>query len=215
MHAKIEYTGAWMPSDARFDEDAGRRLATWVMDNDWGRDHDGHIIITPTMSNSISEPPILAALADGVPWVSPRADHEARGIPVVAAWPTEETLAYCVRRAHNTSLVVFEWGIVPSVHGWAAAVGAFNAETGEATPKLEPALHDVFVMLLFDDDYLREGPKKGKHRELTQNRLSQLHAAGLNQDFVVTYCIALGYRGDVKLLREHCNEAGIVKKWNL
>jgi hypothetical protein len=213
MHAKIEYTGAWMPFDARFDEDAGSRLATWVMDN-WERDYDQHVIITPqTTNNSISEPPILAALADGAPWVSPRTDHENWGIPVVAAWPSEETLAYCVQRAHNTSLVVFEWANVPTVRGWATAVQAFNAETGEATPKLEPALHDVFVMLLFDDDYLREGAKRGRHRELTQGRLGQLRAAGLDQDFVVTYCIAMGYRGDIKRLREHCNEAGIPKKW--
>lgn len=71
----------------------------------------------------------------------------------------------------------------------------------------------MFVSLLFDDDYLREGAKKGRHRDLTQSRLSQLHAAGLDQDFVVTYCIALGYRGDVKRLREHCGVAGISKIW--
>jgi hypothetical protein len=45
--------------------------------------------------------------------------------------------------------------------------------------------------------------------------LSQFRDAGLDQDFVVTYCIALGYSGDTKRLREHCNEAGIPKKWKL
>jgi hypothetical protein len=203
-----------MPSDARFEEDAGSRPASWVVDN-FGR-YDEHVVITPQItSNSISEPPILAALAEGVPWVSPRTDHESWGCPVVAAWPTEETLAYCVGRAAKSSLVVFEWGQVPSVRGWASAVQAFDAQTGEATPALEPALHEVFVALLFDD-HLGEGAKKGRHRDLTQARLAEFfRAAELDQDFIVTYCIALGYSGDMKRLREHCNEAGIRKKWDL
>lgn len=123
MHAKIEYSGAWMPSDARFDEMAGSRLAAWVDDN-WEEDYDERVIITPQIaSNSISNPPVLAAIAEGAPWVSPRTDRGERGGPVVAAWPTEESLAYCVNRAHKSSLIVFEWGVVPSVLGWATAVG--------------------------------------------------------------------------------------------
>jgi hypothetical protein len=81
-------------------------------------------------------------------------------------------------------------------------------------PALEPALHEVFVALLFDD-HLGEGAKKGRHRDLTQARLAEFRAAELDQDFIVTYCMALGYSGDMKRLREHCNEAGIRKKWDL
>jgi len=215
MRARIEYTGAWMPSGARFDEDAGSRLASWVVDDNWDR-YDDHVIVTPQMNNSISEPPILAALAENVSWVSPRTDRrESWGCPVVAAWPTEETLAYCVRRATKSSLLVFEWGQAPSVRGWASAVQAFDSQTGEPTPGLEPALHEVFVALLYDDEYLREGAKKGPHRDLTQRRLGQLHAAGLDQDFIVTYCIALGFSGDMPRLRQHCDAAGIRKIWDL
>ena len=129
----------------------------------------------------------------------------------MAAWPTEEMLAECVARASDSSLVVFEWGKSPAVLGWATAVQAFNAETGQTTPPLAPDVHDVFVDMLFRHDYLYEGAKAGRNRHTVQEYLRQLKSAGLDQDFVVTYLIALGFRGNARRVREHCEVAGIKK----
>ncbi|MBS4730574.1 hypothetical protein MSM1_20375 [Mycobacterium sp. SM1] len=207
MQVKLEHSGAWMPFRARHDDSAANRLATWVAAN-WQDSYDRRIIITPQITNNfINDPDILAELAAGVPWVSPRTDREDRGGPVVAAWPTEETLAYCVQRARNSSLLVFEWGSAPNILGWATAVQAFNAETGESTPPLDAELHDVFKTMLFYDDYLSEGAKRGRHRDITQQRIRRLKDAGLNADFIVTYCIALGFTRDTRRLREHYRAA--------
>ena len=211
MQITLNHTGAWMPFDVLHDSDASARLAGWIADN-WKSNFDDRVIITPQKSgNSVDTTELLRVLADGAPWVSPRTDRGGHGGPVVAAWPTEEMLAHCVTRADNSSLVVFEWGNAPAVLGWATAVQAFNAETGEATPPLSPELHDVFVNMLFRDDYLREGAKAGRHRQITQDYLRELKEAGLDLDFVVTYLIALGYHGDMRRLREHCEVAGIKK----
>jgi hypothetical protein len=211
MHVKLNYTGAWMPFDALHHPAANSRLATWITEN-WQSNFDDRVVITPQISgNSVETTELLSALADGAPWVSPRTDRGARVGPVVAAWPTEETLAHCVRRANNSSLVVLEWGKSPAVLGWATAVQAFNAEAGEPTPPLPSKLHDVFADMLFRDDYLSEGAKAGRHREITQGHLRELKAAGLTQDFIVTYLIALGFHGNMRRLREHCQVAGIKK----
>jgi hypothetical protein len=210
MQVKLNCTGAWMPFNSLHDSAASRRLARWIKDN-WRDTYADRVIVTPQKSgNSVDTTELLHRLADGAPWVTPRTDHSWGG-PTVAAWPTEEMLAHCVARANNSSLVVFEWGKSPAVLGWATAVQAFNAETGDATPPLPSDVHEVFVAMLFDDDYLSEGAKAGRNRDIVQDRLSQLKAAGLDQDFVVTYLIALGLRRDPRRVREHCEVAGIKK----
>jgi hypothetical protein len=60
-------------------------------------------------------------------------------------------------------------------------------------------------------DYLSEGAKAGRNRDTVQDYLRQLKAAGLDQDFVITYLIAMGFRRDTRRVREHCDVAGIKK----
>jgi hypothetical protein len=211
MHVKVDYTGAWMPFDALHEPTASRQLASWIDDN-WRDSYGDRVIMTPQKSsNSVSTTELLQVLADGAPWITPRTDRGGWDGPIVAAWPNEQMLAHCVDRANGNGLVVFEWGKSPAMLGWATAVQAFNAETGETTPPLPPDTHQVFVDMLFRDDYLSEGAKAGRNRDTVQDYLRQLKAAGLDQDFVITYLIALGFRRDTRRVREHCEVAGIKK----
>ncbi len=197
------YNAAWMPFEARPDERAGQRLAKWLNDNE-RRGRSTRIIMTPQKSgNAIDNPPVLAALAETSTWVSARSDGEPWGGPVVAAWPTEESLIKCVSRVGESTLTVFEWGKAPGVLGWATATGAFNAETGEPTPPLEASLHDEFISMLFRDDWLSSPPKSGSDRQYVHEYMRTFGGAGLNDDFVVTYCIALGCTRDPRRIREH------------
>ena len=100
MHVvPVPYNAAWMPFDARLDKANGQRLASWLTANERG-DRSNRVVVTPQKShNYIDDPPVLAALARRSQWVSARSDRVPWGGPVVAAWPTEETLARCVSRA--------------------------------------------------------------------------------------------------------------------
>jgi hypothetical protein len=213
MNINVNYTGAWMPFDSLHDPDASRRLARWIKEN-WQLHgiYGDRVVVTPLKDgNSVETTELLSRLADGAPRVTPRSDPGGWSGPVVCAWPIEETLAYCVHRLRDSSMVVFEWGQSPAILGWATAVGAFNAATGDTTPALPADVHGVFVSLLYREDYLREGAKAGRHRLAVQGGLRELKAAGLDQDFVVTYLIALGYRGDTRRVRDHCDAAGLKK----
>jgi hypothetical protein len=167
--------------DALHDRDASQRLARWIKAN-WRDTYAKRVIVTPRKStNSVDATALLRKLANGAPWVTPRTGHRWGGGPIVAAWPTEEMLDHCVAKAVGNGLVVFEWGKAPAVLGWATAVQAFNAETGETTPPLPPDVRAVFVDMLFRHDYLYEGAKAGAHRHVVQEFLSQLKAAGLTR----------------------------------
>lgn len=160
--------------------------------------------MTPRKSgNAIDDPPVLAALAQRSTWVSARSDNAPWGGPVVAAWPTEESLIKCVSRVGESTLTVFEWGKAPGVLGWATAAGAYNAETGEPTPPLDSELHEEFISMLFRDDLLSSPPRSGRDREAVHEYMRTFQAAGLNDDFVVTYCIALGCTRDPQRIRDH------------
>jgi hypothetical protein len=122
------YNAAWMPFEARPDRAASQRLAKWLKENE-RRGSSKRVIVTPQKGNEIDDPPILAALARSSTWVSARSDNEPWGGPVVAAWPTEESLIKCVSRVGEQTLTAFEWGKAPGLLGWATAAGAYNAET--------------------------------------------------------------------------------------
>ena len=121
---------------------------------------------------------------------------------MVAAWPTEESLIKCVSRVGEQTLTAFEWGKAPGLLGWATAAGAYNAETGEQTPPLDPELHQEFVDLLFLDDLLSSPPKTGRKRASVHESMRVFGDAGLDGDFVATYLIALGCSRDPRRIRE-------------
>lgn len=198
-----KYNAAWMPFEARPDKGASRRLAIWL--NEYERRGGApRVIVTPQKSgNAIDNPPVLAALARNSTWVSARSDNEPWGGPVVAAWPTAESLIKCVSRVGQSTLTVFEWGKAPGVLGWATAANAYNADTDELTPPLDEDLHEEFLSLLFRDDLLSSPPNSGRDRKSVHESMRIFGAAGLNADFVVTYCAALGCTRDPRRIRQH------------
>lgn len=178
-------------------------MAKWLNENE-RRGTVRRVIMTPQKSgNEISDPPVLAALAKGLTWISSRSDHEPWGGPVVAAWPTEESLIKCVSRVGKSTLSVFEWGKAPGVLGWATAAGAYNAQTDEPTPRLDTHVHDDFISMLFRDDLLSSPPRSSRGRESVHEHMRRFRALSLDADFVVTYCAALGCTRDPRRIREH------------
>ncbi|BCI87640.1 hypothetical protein PJK45_02955 [Mycobacterium kansasii] len=208
MYAEVRHRGALLPASARLDAETGKRLAGWINDNvpSLGR----RVVVTPLLSNRVDTPRVAASLAKGAARQNERGNGDAwtwGSGPVVAAWPTERTLQRCVPMAIDQTLIVLDWNSRPPFEGWAAATGAYNAATDKSTPLLDRALHDEFVGMLEWDRELVGSARTGRDRGLPQAHLRALRAAGLDEDFVVTYAIALGYTGDLKRLREHYRAA--------
>lgn len=128
---------------------------------------------------------------------------------VVLAFPKLERLAELSRGLQpGGTVVVFAYGGPPAIDGWMAATGAHDLQTGEATPSLGGDLHDTFTSMLMWEREIGEGAKRGKQRHLVQRPLARLKQAGLDEDFVVTYCAALGlYDHYFDRLREHYQQA--------
>ena len=208
MYAEVRHRGAVLPASARLDAEAGKRLAGWINDNvpSLGR----RVVVTPNLSNRVDTPRVAASLGKGAARQNERGNGDAwtwSSGPVVAAWPTERTLQRCVPMAIDQTLIVLDWNSRPPFDGWVAATGAYNAATDENTPLLDRALHDEFVGMSQWDRELVGSARTGRDRGLPQAHLRALRAAGLDEDFVVTYAIALGYTGDLKRLREHYRAA--------
>lgn len=207
MHAHIAHRGAWLPSEFAHDDAANQRLVTWIKDNVSADEIKNREVVTPRKSDEISSPKVLASLARGA-YRSGSRDHAVyRHGLVVSAWPREPQLQECVGRARDHTLVVFPHGDSLSFEGWATAVGAFNAGTGEATEPLDEELDDEFHGLLYTDRELSSGALRGRERLIPQASMTMFKSAGLDEDFVVTYCIALGYLGDHKNIRNHYRAA--------
>ncbi|WP_212808074.1 MULTISPECIES: hypothetical protein [unclassified Mycolicibacterium] len=207
MHAYIAHRGAWLPSEFMDDDDANRRLAIWIKENIGDDEYRNRVIFTPLKSNETSSPKVLAALARNAPNVASRNPGPHRHGLVVAAWPREPQLQECVGRAKDQTLIVFQWGDYLSFDGWATAVQAFNAGTGEPTPPLDEELDEEFRSLLMSSRELSSGAQRGRERHIPQSSMAVFKSAGLDEDFVVTYCIALGYLGDTKNIRNHYRAA--------
>lgn len=208
MHADIRHRGAWFPADARLDHDASDRMRQWIKAN---VPHLGkRVIVKPQLRTPVDGPPaVLAALAKGAPQQSDRggADWAWGSGPVIAAWPDENALQRCVAMAIDQTLIVFEWPPSGRFTGWATATKAFNAATGETTAPLAEGLHDEFVDMLYYDRELVGGALRGTDRDRPQQHLRNLHDAGLDENFVVTYSAALGHMIDAKFIREHYRAA--------
>jgi hypothetical protein len=208
MHAYVKHSGAWMPWDVMYDDAANKRILGWVRENVDREQVRKRVIITPQKSgNFIDSPPALAALARGAPWHTGRNPGTSQHGLVVAAWPMEPELRLCISRAHDATLVVFPWGPRINFEGWATAVGAFNAETGESMTPLDEELDEEFRTMLMYSSELGQGGKRGEQRHIPQSSMTVFKQAGLSEDFVVTYCICLGYQGDHQNIRNHYRAA--------
>jgi hypothetical protein len=208
MYVDIRHRGAWFPADARLDRDASNRMAKWIKANvpNLGK----RVVVTPQMRTPLDGPPaVLAALAKGAPHKSDRggADWTWGSGPVVAAWPDEQSLGRCVPMAVDQTLILFEWPPSGRFTGWATATEAFNAATGETTAPLTEELHEEFVDMFFWDRELVGGALRGRDRDRPQQHLRNLHDAGLDEDFVVTYALALGQLIEPKHIRDHYRAA--------
>lgn len=207
MYDNVRHRGAWLPADARHDAEASTRMAQWVRAN--VPNLDQRVIVTPNARDAVDKPPVLKALAHG----APRMNGSGRGAddwlwcsgPVVLAWPSDRTLEQCVPMATDQTLIVFEWA--NSLLGWATATEAFNAATGEQTPPLAEDLHKEFERMLSWDNELNGGAYKGPGRDRPQKHLRTLHDAGLDEDFVTTYALALNEGIDAKQIRAHYGAA--------
>lgn len=208
MQAYVSHTGAWLPWDAMYDDEAGERLAQWIDDNVGDDEFNNRVVMTPQKTgNAIDSPPILAALARNAPWVSARSPGPPQHGLFVAAWPLEANLQHGIERAHDATLIVFPWGDRLGFDGWAAAVGAFNAATGESTQPLAGELDKEFRGLLLYSNELGQSAQRGEQRRMLQTSMSVFKTAGLSEDFVVTYCLGLGYRGNHQNIRNHYRAA--------
>nr|WP_143547000.1 hypothetical protein [Rhodococcus sp. 06-418-1B] len=92
----------------------------------------------------------------------------------------------------NLPLIVYDWGS-DSNDGWASAVQAFDAWTEATVEPLDRDLHREIELLLHHTRELHGGARKGRDRYFPQRNFRTLKLAGLHEEFVVTYCIALGF----------------------
>ena len=122
MHAYVKHTGAYMPWGTMYDDAAGERLREWIKANVEKSDLQRRAVITHRKGDSVTNSPkILAALARNAPVHSGRSPGTANQGLVIAAWPRESDLELCISRAHDNTLILFQWGESPSFAGWAAA----------------------------------------------------------------------------------------------
>ncbi|MBY6366987.1 hypothetical protein [Rhodococcoides corynebacterioides] len=128
---------------------------------------------------------------------------------VVLAFPRIARLSEVSRGLQpGGTVVVFEYGAPPAIDGRMAATGAYDLRTGETTPLLDEELRETFTSMLMWKREIGEGARRGRQRHLVQRPLARIKQAGLDEDFVVTYCAALGlYDQYFDRLREHYRQA--------
>ncbi|WP_206511942.1 hypothetical protein [Rhodococcus sp. KRD197] len=213
MHVRpIEFDAAivrWSPQDATGFTGADDALRSWLRERSVGTGslsviHEHQATVTGSAG-------VLASLSAGG-----RSEVMKRGISlgsrdgcVVLAFPKLERLSELSRGlSTGGTVVVFEYGAPPALDGWMAATGAYNLSTGETTPPLDDELHDTFVAMLMWEREIGGGAQRGKQRELVQRPLATLKSAGLDEDFVITYCAALGLSDNyLTKLRAHYKQA--------
>lgn len=193
MHAQIRHSGAWLPWSLDPDgPDADRAVSNLADRLRLDPQVNERIGLFPNGHSLHEASGIVKALAGPHRFLSRSYSGGRPKGPVVAVYPTVEGLADALGYATDRLLVVLEWGSTPELEGWAAAVGAYNAHTdAEATP-LEPELHDEFTSMLMWDREIGESAQRGRNRERVQSHLQVLKAAGLTEDFVIGYALALG-----------------------
>lgn len=134
---KVMHSGAWLPVWAWADNDAWNRLIDWAEDN--CDNYADRLIVTPQRGNRLESPQGLKTIAQGGHRLDARqARTWVKGHrPVVVVWPIQRIVQRLVCNLGglpNQSIILLEQAAsvdAQSFQGWAAAVGAFNADTGE------------------------------------------------------------------------------------
>jgi hypothetical protein len=193
MHAQIRHSGAWLPWSMDPDEpDAERAVGNLAARLRLDPQVNERIGLFPNGHTLRDASGVVEAIAGPHRFLSRSYSGGRPKGPVVAVYPTAEGLADAVGYAADRLLVVLEWGSTPELEGWATAVGAYNAQTDAETAPLHPELHDEFSSMLMWDREISEGAQRGRNRERVQSHLRVLKAAGLSEDFVIGYALALG-----------------------
>lgn len=213
MHVRpIEFDAAivrWSTQDGTGFTGADDALLSWLKERKVGTGslsviHEHQATVTDSAG-------VLASLSAGG-----RSEVMKRGMSlgsrngcVVLAFPKLKRLSELTRGMQSGgTAVVFEYGAPPALDGWMAATGAYDLSTGETTPPLDEELHDTFVSMLMWETEIGGGAQRGKQRHLVQQPLARLKEADLSEDFVVTYCAALGLSDHYfDRLKEHYAEA--------
>ncbi|MBY4212969.1 hypothetical protein HQO46_16435 [Rhodococcus fascians] len=190
MMPNVQHRGAWMPAGVP-DDESENRLIEWVANNvDMLR---LRVTLLPSAQTSVERHRFLKAFAGKGTTSSHRSFvGSSAGGPVTAAWPTETHMYKAIRATPRGQVLVCLDSGFPSFEGWACAVRAFNARTGETEIPLEAGLLAAVETLLFWDREIGGGAQRGEGRDRIHAPLRDLIAAGLSEDFVATYCLALG-----------------------
>jgi len=212
------HSGAWLPVSAWDDSGAWKRLIDWI--NKDCPNVGGRLIITPTLFDRLNGPDGLRRIAKGAARVDAHGNGrgrlwEAGDGPIVVVWPEERTVQNCVRTVAGLpqqSIILLEEAVpdAQSFRGWASAVGAFNAEKGQhehSHPDLEEQLDTILTGY---ENELALAPISRAYTTsaaILREKLQAVSAGGFDEDFVVTYAIALGYQGDLERLRRHYSAA--------
>lgn len=196
----------WVDGPQDLSRPAERSMGAWVSAH--CEDLPQRVTLMPAADTPRDRTPFLEAFTANGKVFSHRSYRGGARGPVLAAWPgvTQLERAVQIVPTHQV-LIVYDWGS-NSNEGWATAVQAFDARTETTVAPLDFDLHGEFELLLRHTRELHGGAVNGRDRHIPQRSLRTLKSAGLDEDFVVTYCIALGF-GDhgVKRLREHYRAA--------
>lgn len=209
---KIDFDAAvirWSPQDGTAYTGADAALLTWLRERNVGEGplrviHEDNATITGAAG-------VLKSLSAGG-----RSEVMRKGTSlghregtVVLAFPKVARLSELSRGLQpGGTVVMFEYGAPPAVDGWMAATGAYDLRTGKTKPLLNDELRDTFTSMLMWEREIGEGARRGQQRHLVQAPLARIKQAGLDEDFVITYCAALGlYDHYFDRLREHYRQA--------
>lgn len=195
MHADVTHRGALLPKSVMTDDAACNRLVNWIRDNCGDLAH--RLTLLPQTTTPLTGNSVLRRFArTGSRVESYRSHGHSEGGPLLAAWPTPEDMARAISAVPRDQVVIcLEWS--ESFEGWASAVGAYNAEIDQIQPPLEDDLAGEFEYLLMWDSEILEGAKRGRGRDRIHPTIRTLKDAGLSEQFVMTYALALGASGNV------------------
>ena len=229
---EVMHTGACLPVWGWVSDAAWNRVIDWINDN--CDNAESRLIVTPNLGNRLEAPAGLKAIADGA--ARQNAQGNSRGPSwapgdglIVIVWPQERTVQRCVQMVAGLpepSIILWEQAVTDDARGygnrsalattfqgWASAVGAFNAADDQSEPirtDLEEQLDDILTNY---ENELALAPTSASSAypnsaPILREKLQAVRAGGYDEDFVVTYAIALGYPHDLKKLRRHYSAAG-------
>jgi hypothetical protein len=211
---QVMHSGAWLPPSAWADENAWDRLICWIEEH--CEYFDLRLIVTPQLNDQLNKPDGLRKLAHDALRQNARGDGSGRNWragdgPIIIVWPREPIVKKWVQKVaglNRQRIILLEQSrpSFPSFQGWATAVGAFNAATGnyeQPIDQLDAQLNQIFTWY---ENELNGAPTSrtyGVSHDLLRGKLRAVADAGYDEDFIVTYAIALGYPGNLQKLRQH------------